>query len=154
MSVKKISVELLQDIAHVGRRGDIVEVSSSQARHALIPKKLAREVTAERLKKIAWDQKRAQDQARLRKEQAFEIQKMLDGQEMSFSLKGKGGKVFGGLGVHEIIHAIHQKYGIHFEKKDVKLPGKAHIKTTGRHLVYIHITHDTLAKIFVDIILE
>lgn len=97
MSVKKISVELLQDIAHIGRRGEIVEVSSSQARHALIPQKLAREVTAERLKKIANDQKRAQDQARMRLEQAFEIQKMLDGQEITFTLKGKGGKVFGGI---------------------------------------------------------
>lgn len=151
MTVKKISIELLQDVAHMGRKGDIIEVSSAQARNSLIPKKIAIEVTPDRLKKLEQDKKKSQDQARERLEKAFEIQKTLDGQEFHFTLKGKWEKVFGGLGEHEIIATVDKKFGIHFEKKDVKLPNKTHIKTAGRHLVYLHITHDTLAKIFVEI---
>lgn len=94
MAVKKISIELLQDVAHMGRKGDIIEVSSAQARNSLIPRKIALEVTPERLKKIENDKKRAQDQARERLEKAFEIQKTLDGQEFSFAMKGKGDKIF------------------------------------------------------------
>lgn len=154
MALKKISIELLQDVAHMGRKGDIIEVSSAQARNSLIPKKIALEVTPERLKKIEKDKKRAQDQARERLEKAFEIQKILDGQELHFAMKGKGEKIFGGLGEHEIIAAISKKFGIDFEKRDVKLPGKSHLKTTGRHLVYLHITHNTIAKIFVEISLD
>lgn len=154
MAVKKISIELLQDVAHMGRKGDIIEVSSAQARNSLIPRKIALEVTPERLKKIENDKKRAQDQARERLEKAFEIQKTLDGQEFSFAMKGKGDKIFWGLGEHEIISAISKKFGIHFEKRDVKLPNKTHIKTVGRHLVYLHITHDTIAKIFVTVELD
>lgn len=95
MPPSKISVELLVDIANVGRHGEIIEVSSTQARNYLIPKKLAKEVTAERMKQIEIDKKRAADQARMRLEQAFDIQKQLDGQAFEFSLKGKGNKVFG-----------------------------------------------------------
>ena len=154
MAVKKISIELLQDVAHMGRKGDIIEVSSAQARNSLIPKKIAIEVTPERHKKLEQDKKRAQDQARERLEKAFDIQKTLENQEFHFSLKGKNGKIFGGLGEHEIISAIDKKFHIHFEKRDIKLPNKTHIKTTGRHLVYIHITHDTIAKIFIEITID
>ena len=49
MSQAKISIELLQDIAHMGRKGDIIEVASAQARNFLIPKKFAKEITPERL---------------------------------------------------------------------------------------------------------
>lgn len=151
MAVKKISIELLQDVAHMGRKGDIIEVSSAQARNSLIPKKIAIEVTPERLKKLAQDKKRIQDQARERLEKAFEIQKILEWQEFKFKLKWKWEKIFGWLGEHEIIATIDRKFGIHFEKKDVKLPNKTHIKTKGRHLVYLHITHDTIAKIFIEV---
>lgn len=154
MAVKKISIELLQDVAHMGRKGDIIEVSAMQARNSLIPKKIAIEVTAERLKKLEHDKKRAQDQARERLEKAFEIQKTLDGQELHFTLKGKGEKIFGGLDEHQIITTIDRKFGVHFEKRDVKMPNKTHIKTAGRHLVYLHITHDTIAKIFVEVAVD
>lgn len=78
MPSTKLSIELLQDIANLGRKGSIIEVSSSQARNFLIPKGIAREVTQDRLKKIEADTKRAQDQARIRLEKAFEIQKELE----------------------------------------------------------------------------
>ncbi|MDD2693715.1 MAG: 50S ribosomal protein L9 [Candidatus Gracilibacteria bacterium] len=154
MPPSKLSVELLVDIANVGRHGEIIEVSTSQARNYLIPKKLAREVTPERIKQIEIDKKRSADQARMRLEQAFDIQKQLDGQTLEFTLKGKGNKVFGGLGEHEVGTRIKQKFGIDFEKKDIKLPNKTHIKTAGSHMVYLHITRDTLAKVFINVTID
>ena len=154
MTPSKLSVELLIDIANVGRRGEIIEVSSSQARNFLIPKKFAREITADRMKQIIVEKKRSADQARLRLTEAFNIQKELDGQSLEFTLKGKWTKVFGGLNEHEIGNRINQKYGINFEKKDIKLPNKTHIKTAGSHLVYLHITRDTLAKIIVNVTVD
>ncbi len=154
MAISKINVELLQDVAHLGRKGQIIEVSTPQARNSLIPKWIAKEVTAERLKKIEADKKRSQDQARIRLEQAFEIQKNLDGQRIVFILKGKNGKIFGGLDEHAVGGKVNEKFGIHFEKQDIKLPNKTHIKTAGEHLVYIHITRDTLAKIIVEVTVE
>lgn len=150
----KLSVELLLDIAHMGRKGDIIEVATAQARNFLIPKKMAREITPERLKQIAEKEKRAKDQARERLEKAFEIQKMLDGQKFEFTLKWVGTKIFGGLDEHAIATRVNEKFGIHFEKNDIKLPNKTHIKKTGTHLVYIHITRDTMAKIIVEVKVE
>ena len=154
MATSKINVELLQDIAHMWRKWEIIEVSTAQARNLLIPKWMAKEVTAERLKKMEADKKRAQDQARIRLEQAFEIQKNLDGQRIAFTLKGKNGKIFGGLDEHAVGAKVNEKFGIHFEKQDIKLPNKTHIKTAGEHLVYLHITRDTLAKVIVEVTVE
>jgi large subunit ribosomal protein L9 len=94
MSQAKISIELLQDIAHMGRKGDIIEVASAQARNFLIPKKFAKEITPERLKQLDEKEKRAKDQAREKLEKAYEIQKILEGQTIAFTLQGKNGKVF------------------------------------------------------------
>ena len=154
MSTAKLTIELLQDIANIGRKWAIIEASSSQARNFLIPKWLAREITAERLKRMEIDKKRDQDMARMRLEKAFEIQSMLDGQRISFALKWKNGKIFGWLGEHEVASKIREKFGIAFEKGDIKLPNKTHIKTVWEHLVYIHITRDTHTKIIVEVTLE
>ena len=154
MATSKTNVELLQDVAHLGRKGQIIEVSTPQARNSLIPKGIAKEVTAERLKKIEADKKRSQDQARIRLEKAFEIQKELDGQRIAFTLKGKNGKIFGGLDEHAVGAKVNEKFGIVFEKQDIKLPNKTHIKTAGEHLVYLHITRDTLAKVVVEVTVE
>lgn len=151
MSSTKISIELLADIANLGRKWAIIEVSSAQARNFLIPKWLGREITKERLEKLANDKKRDQDRARERLEKAFEIQKILEGQTLSFTLAGKNGKVFGGLDEHAIGKRVNEKYGISFEKNDIRLPNKTHIKTAGTHLVYLHITKDTMAKIIVEV---
>ena len=154
MAANKIMVELLQDIAHFGRKWAIVEVSTPQARNAMIPQGIAREVTPDRLKKIEADAKKSKDQARLRLEKAFEIQKELDGQELEFTLKWKWKKVFGGLDEHTIGSRLHDKFDIRFEKKDIKLPNGVHIKAAGRHLVYLHITRDTLAKVFITVTID
>ena len=154
MTTAKITIELLADMAHRGRKWDIIEVSSSEARNMLIPKRLAREVTKDRLAQIEAEKKRAQDKARERLEKAFEIQKILDGQKLEFTLKGKNGKVFGGLDEHTIGKRVNEKYGIAFEKNDIRLPNKTHIKTAGTHLVYLHITKDTMAKIVVEVKVE
>jgi ribosomal protein L9 len=100
------------------------------------------------------DKKRSQDRARERLEKAFEIQKRLDGQRLEFTLKGKGSKIFGGLDEHAIATRVNEKYNILFEKNDIKLPNKTHIKSTGSHLVYLHITRDTMAKIVVEVSVE
>ena len=154
MATNKLTVELLQDIAHLGRKGDIIEMSTSQARNSLIPKWVVKEVTPERLKKLEQDKKRAQDQARERLEKAFDIQKMLDGQHIEMKLRGKWTKLFGGIDEHAVGAEISKKFGLKFEKQDIKLPNKTHIKTAGEHLVYLHITRDTLAKVLVRVTVE
>ncbi len=154
MPTNKLTVELLQDIAHFWRKGQIIEVSAPQARNSLIPKWMVREVTADRLKNLEAEKKREQDKARERLEKAFEIQKTLEGQTLDFRVKGKNGKLFGGLSEYDIGTRINQKWGIQFEKHDIKLPNKTHIKSPGTHLVYLHITRDTMAKVIVNVTLD
>jgi large subunit ribosomal protein L9 len=151
MSTNLLTIELLTDIAHIGHKGEIIQISSSQARNMLIPKWLAREITADRMKQIKEKEKKAKDQARIKLEKSYEIQKLLDGQKIEFTLQWKNGKIFGGINEHEVITRIKQKWHVDFDKHDVKLPNKTHIKTAGTHLVYLHITRDTIAKIIVEV---
>ncbi len=154
MAIHTLTIELLQDIAHFGRLGEIITVSSAQARNMLIPKWLAREVTPDRLKQIEEKTKKAKDQSRQKLEKSYEIQTLLDGQKLDYTLKGKNGKIFGGVNEHDIIERIKKKWDITFEKRDIGLPNKTHIKTSGTHLVYLHITKTTLAKIVVEVVIE
>lgn len=138
------------------RASRITKVISSKYRALrlamrFIPKKIALEVTPERLRKIESDKKRAQDQARLRLEQAFEIQKQLDGQVIPFTLKGKGTKVFGGLAEREIGTRINEKYGIHFSRNKISNSQTRLISKQQVHTLSIHITRDTLAKVIVEV---
>lgn len=154
MPTPLLTIELLSDIAHFGRKWEIIDVSSAQARNMLIPQWLAREITPERLKQIKEKEKKWKNQAREKLEKWYEIQKLLDGQTLTYTLKGKNGKIFWGINENEIISRVSQKWHVDFDKHDVKLPNKTHIKTAGTHLVYLHISRDTIAKITVEVKIE
>lgn len=49
---------------------------------------------------------------------------------------------------------IEKKWGYDFEKSEIKLPNRTHIKTLGTHLVYLHITDTTQTKVVVEVTLS
>lgn len=143
----KISVILTTRIANIGKEGDIIEVSRSQAKNYLIPKGFAKEATPAMLKSLEEKAKKQKDLNRMRLEESYKIQEMLNNQTIEFTLRGSGNKIFGWVNEHDIIEKIRQKFGFTFERHDIKLPNDHHIKTSGIHTIYIHITHNTVAKL-------
>jgi len=151
MSNDKVHVQLLKRIANIGKEGEIVEVSRTQAKNYLVPKGLAKPATPDLIKREEEKKKRAQDNRSHLVEERHEIAKKLHGATLVFELAGSKDKIFGGLGEHEIITAIKKDHGVILEKKHVLLPEGHHLKKVGVTDIKINLGSDVHIKMHVDI---
>src|SRR3954451_18120913 len=120
------SVKLLlkESIKHVGKVGDVVEVSPGYARNYLLPKDLAVEPTANNVKKI---EARRKEIERLEAEKRAEQKKLIEklqGVEVTLERRAnEQGHLFGSVSATDISKQL-QAQGYAVEPDDVLLPGK------------------------------
>ena len=127
----KVSVRLLTRIANVGKEGEIVEVSRTQAKNYLIPKGLAKEVNEKDIAELKRKEEKRQENLRAISRDRHDIAKRLNGAIISFELTGIGSKVFGGLNEHDIIEKVKHEFSLELERSHILLPEGKHIKKTG-----------------------
>ena len=120
------SVKLLlkESIKHVGKVGDVVEVSPGYARNFLLPKDLEVEPTPGNVKKIEARRKEVERlEAEKRDQQKAIIEKMA-GVEVTLERRAnEQGHLFGSVSATDIAKAL-QVQGYSVEPDDVVLPGK------------------------------
>src|SRR5580658_5272475 len=124
-----MKVLLRDDVAGVGRRGDIVKVAGGFARNFLLPEGRAIVATdgvagqAEQMRK-GRDLREAQDRG------AAESQaQILAGAVIPMSARaGGGGRLFGSIGPADVAEAIKASKGVEVDRKHVVMP--EHIKET------------------------
>ena len=120
----KTKILLNESVRHVGRVGDVVEVSPGYARNFLIPKGLAVEPTKANLKRV---EVRKQEIERLEREERARQQAViakLAGVEITLERRAnEQGHLFGSVGASDIAHALQQQ-GYAVEASDINLPGK------------------------------
>lgn len=151
MAEDKISVQLLTRLAGIGKEGEIVLVSRTQAKNYLIPKGFARLADAALIKNEAEKLKKKQDAHSRLMESRHEIAAKLHTQVIEFELAGSGDKIFGGVGEKDIIERIKKAYGIELEKKNISLDD-GHLKKVGDHnLRIVHLGEDTFIRMTVRI---
>lgn len=151
MATEKLKVKLTTRIAGIGKEGEIVEVSHAQAKNYLVPKGLAVLMDD---KSVADEQarlKKKQDEKRRTIEDRHKIAEKLHGQTIRFELTGSGGKIFGGIGEHEIIERIKKDYGFSLERKNVALPEGHHLKKEGTTDIKLHLGEDTYVRIRIEV---
>ena len=119
-----VKLLLKESIKHVGRVGDIVEVSPGYARNYLLPKDLAVEPTPNNVKKIEARRKEVERlEAEKRQDQAALIEK-LKGVEVTLERRAnEQGHLFGSVSATDIAKAL-QAQGYEIEPDDVILPGR------------------------------
>lgn len=123
-SKQKTKVLLNESVRHVGRVGDVVEVSPGYARNYLIPKGLAVEPTKANLKRVEERKKEIERLEREKRAQQEEIIKRLQGVEVTLERRAnEQGHLFGSVGANDIAHALQQQ-GFAVEAADINLPGK------------------------------
>ncbi|HYO08127.1 MAG TPA: 50S ribosomal protein L9 [Tepidisphaeraceae bacterium] len=119
-----IKLLLKESIKHVGRVGDIVEVSPGYARNYLLPKDLAVEPTPNNVKKIEARRKEIERLEAEKRSQQAEIIKKLEGVEVMLERRAnEQGHLFGSVSATDIAKAL-QGQGYQVESEDVYLPGK------------------------------
>lgn len=143
-----MKVVLLQDVKGSGKKGQLLEVSDGFARNFLLPRKLAREASAQVMNEL----KNAEEA------KAFRIQKETDEAKASaakisgktirlFAKAGQGGKLFGSITSKEISDELKNAFGIDVDKRKIVLDGD--IKAFGTFECEIKLYAGVSAKIYV-----
>jgi large subunit ribosomal protein L9 len=145
---------LTAEVDHLGSAGDTVEVKDGYGRNFLLPRGLA--ITATRgAQRQADDIRRARDTKAVRDlDHAKELKTAIEALgpvQLTVKTAGDSGKLFGSVTPADVVSAIKKAGGPNLEKRTVHLP-KAHIKSTGSHIVEVRLHHDVTAKAAVDVV--
>ncbi|MDB5325032.1 MAG: ribosomal protein [Phycisphaerales bacterium] len=120
----KTKILLSESVRHVGRVGDVVEVSPGYARNFLIPKGLAVEPTPGNLKKVeVRKQEVIKQEKELRAKQEGIIKKLSTVEVTLERRANEQGHLFGSVGANDIAHAL-VAMGYEVEASDINLSSK------------------------------
>jgi large subunit ribosomal protein L9 len=129
---------LLKDVADLGEKGTVVDVSKGYLRNYLIPRKLAQPATKGAVDEA---QRRADAEERARVDasnRAQEFADLLNKTVLTISQQaGDDGRLFGSVTNQDIADAINEARGIKVDKRKVHLEDP--IKHVGTHMVVVEI---------------
>ena len=148
---KRISVVLNEDVAKLGKNGDLVEVAPGYARNYLIPKGSASIATrgivkqvearkeTERLRKLAIKQE-AED-----KKTAFKT----IGRLVIRKQVGEGNAIFGTVTAQEVVDLIKEKAMLDVDRKGIDVPD---ISSTGMYQVEVKLHPEVSATVDIEVV--
>lgn len=146
-----VKVILRADVAGLGKRGDIVEVSKGYVRNFLAPRSLALPATegaaaqADAMRR-ARDLKDAKD-----REGAEEIARVLVARTIEIRARvGSGGRLFGSVTTTEVAEAVAAQTGIELDRRDLHMD--EHIKELGTHHVSARLHADVQFPITIEVL--
>jgi large subunit ribosomal protein L9 len=129
---------LLQDVEHLGERGQAVDVSPGYLRNYLVPRKLAQPATKGALEEALRRREAAERAEREQAERAEENAALLSKTVLTIHHRaGEDGKLFGSVGAKEISDAIREARDLKVDRRKVKLEQPIH--ETGTYMVDVEI---------------
>lgn len=144
-----VKVLLKESVRHLGRVGDVVEVSPGYARNYLLPRDLAVEPTTANLKKIEARKQEIERIERERRAQKEQVIARLQGIEITLERRAnEQGHLFGSVAATDIAKAL-QTQGFEVEPDDINLPGR--LDRIDKYLVVVRMAEDleTEIKVYV-----
>ena len=145
-----MKVILLQDVKALGKKGELVEASDGYARNFLLPKKLAKEATAQAMNEYKNAENSKNYKIATEKAQAESYKKMLEGKKFKMTAKaGQGGRLFGSITAKQVAEEIKKQYNIAVDKRKVVL--ECDIKEFGTYKAEVKLYTGISAKIDVQV---
>lgn len=147
-----MEVILIQDVASLGKTGDVVKVATGYARNYLLPKNFALAATPENLKLLGTIKKRDEKIKEKEKLGAQAVKEKIEA--ISITMKkhaGEEDKLFGSVTSHEIVDAL-VEMGIEVDKRKVVI--EEHIKRLGEYTVPIKLATDVVANLKLTVVKE
>ena len=147
-----MKVILLDDVAKVGRRGEVRDVSDGFARNFLIPKKLALSASAGNLKNLEHIKQQQDAKAQRVKGDAQGLQQRIEA--LTFEERRQAseeGKLFGSVTSQDLADFL-GKHGIKIERRRIHLDEP--IKSLGETTVPIRLHTDVTAQLKVSVVRE
>ena len=150
---KHIEVMLMDSVKKLGKSGEIVKVKPGYARNFLFPKglaALATEAAKRRLKKL--EAERAARAAE-EKKALLEVAKKLEKLEITVSASTTDGKkLYGSVGVSDILAAIEANRGVKIERGQLELDDA--LREVGEYTPTINLGHGVNVKFKIHIVDE
>jgi len=145
-----MNVILREDIAGVGRRGDIVTVADGHARNYLLPRGLALVASAGAIQQAnsmrrARDLRVANDRAA-----AHTVAEALTARSFTVKAKaGNEGRLFGSVTTTDIVAALTAQAGVTLDRKKIVAQP---IRTTGAHTALVRLHADVECTIKLSVV--
>ena len=148
-----MKVILLEDVKKLGKKDEIIEVSSGYARNFLIPNKKAIVADNINLNKLEGKKSKENHIKELSLEHAKEIKKIIEKETLVIKAKkGKDDRLFGTITNSEISKELKKKYDIDIERKKIIVENP--IKIVGEYIITIKLEQGVIADLKVDIVGE
>ena len=148
-----MKVILLEDVKKLGKKDEIIEVSSGYARNFLIPNKKAIVADNVNLNKLEGKKSKKSHIKELSLEHAKEIKKIIEKETLVIKAKkGKDDRLFGTITNSEISKELKKKYDIDIERKKIIVENP--IKIVGEYIITIKLEQGVIADLKVDIVGE
>ena len=146
-----MKVLLRSDIKGIGRRGDIVNVSSGHARNFLLPNDLAIVANAGTIAQAEVMRKSREQRIATDRESARLVAASLASTVITISAKaGNEGRLFGSINAAEIVKAVLDQTGVTIDRKAVQL--EAPLRQLGEHSVAAEVFVEVVATLKINII--
>jgi large subunit ribosomal protein L9 len=145
-----MKIILLDDVAKVGRRGEVRDVSDGYARNFLIPKKLALTATAGNLKGLDHIKKQQEAKAGRIKTDAETVRDRIEALVYEERRQAsEEGKLFGSVTAQDVVEFL-ERSQISIERRRVHL--EEPIKALGESTVTIRIHPEVTAQLRVNVV--
>ena len=145
-----MKVVLRSDIAGVGRRGDIVDVSDGHARNYLLPRGLAFVATDGAVAQAQAMRRRRDLRESADRESARTVAEALTAKTFTIKAKaGNEGRLFGSVTTSDIAGALAAQAGVTLDRKKVVAQP---IRTTGNHTAVVRLHADVECTIKINVV--
>ena len=146
-----MKVLLRSDIKGVGRRGDIVNVSSGHARNFLLPNDLAIVANAGTIAQAEVMRKSRELQIAADRESARLVAASLSTTVIKIAAKaGNEGRLFGSINAAEIAKAVLDQTGVTIDRKSIQV--ETPLRQLGEHSVSAEIFAEVVATLKLEIV--
>ena len=145
-----MKVIFLEDVRGTGKKDQIMEVSDGYARNYLLPKKLAREATAEALNSIEKSKLAAKHREDVKRQEAEEKARALKGKVIQLTVRGgENGKLYGAITNDQIAQALKEQHGLEVDKR--KIEPEEPIKAAGQSLCVVRLSAGVATRMIVNV---
>ena len=145
-----MKVILLKDIKGTGKKDQILEISDGYARNYLLPRKLAREATAEALNSVERAKSADKHREEVRRQEAEKMARDLKGKVIQLSVRGgENGKIYGSVTNDQIAAAMKDQLGIEVDKRKIEV--EEPIKNAGQAFFNLKLLAGVSTRLIVNV---
>ncbi|MBQ9472800.1 MAG: 50S ribosomal protein L9 [Bacteroidales bacterium] len=149
-----MEIILLQDVANLGYKDDIVKVKNGYANNYLLPNRMAVIATpSNRKQHDETMRQRAFKEEKLRKD-ATTLQAALEGKTVRIMAKvGESGQLFGSVNNIQGAEALKEQHNYEIDRKQIVVDGSK-IKSVGEYKALVNLYRDIKTEITLEVVGE